>query len=425
VAPALPLPYATAMTTLPRTRDRSRDFDIVLWGATGFTGRLVADYLVRNYLGGDTGLKLALAGRNKEKLEGIASEVGAPQLPILIGDSFDADSLNAIASKTEVLITTVGPYAKYGAELVGACVRNGTDYCDLTGETNFIATMIDAYEDEAKRTGARIVHCCGYDSVPSDLGTLIVQEAFKERHGTYASQVKMAALQMKGALSGGTIASMLNMVDEMKANPGLRKVLGNPYALNPKGVRGPDKGDQTGARFDQDLDMWTGAFIMAGINTRIVRRSHALMGLPWGEGFRYSEVMGTGKGIKGWSRATSMAIGLVAFIGSIALPFTRPLVEKRLPSPGEGPSKETREKGAFKTLFLALGNGHSERAIVSDRRDPGYGSTAVMLSESALCLALEGAELPSGGGILTPATAMGMRLVERLRTAGLTLEVER
>ena len=195
------------MTTLPRTRDRSRDFDIVLWGATGFTGRLVADYLVRNYLGGDTGLRLALAGRNKDKLQGIAKEIGAPELPLLIGDSFDAESLDAIASRAEVLITTVGPYAKYGAELVGACVRNGTDYCDLTGETHFISAMIDAYEEEAKRTGARIVHCCGYDSIPSDLGTLIVQDAFKKRHGRYASQVKMAAVQMKGAFSGGTNCS--------------------------------------------------------------------------------------------------------------------------------------------------------------------------------------------------------------------------
>ena len=412
------------MTTLPRTRDRSRDFDIVLWGATGFTGRLVADYLARNYLGGDTGLRLALAGRNKEKLEGIANEVGAPQLPILIGDSFDAESLDAIAAKAEVLVTTVGPYTKYGAEIVAACVRNGTDYCDLTGETNFIRATIDAHEEEAKRTGARIVHCCGYDSIPSDLGTLIVQEAFKQRHGRYASQVKMAAVQIKGRPSGGTIASMINMVDEMKANPGLRKVMGNPYALNPKGVRGPDKGDQTAARFDEDLGMWTGAFIMAGINTRIVRRSHALMGLPWGEDFRYSEVMGTGKGAKGWMRATSIAVGMIAFMASLALPFTRPFVEKRLPSPGEGPDKEARESGAFKTLFVALGDGHAERAVVSDQRDPGYGSTAVMLSEAALCLALEGAQLDCEGGILTPSTSMGMRLVERLRAAGLTLEVQ-
>ncbi len=170
------------MTNLPRNRDRSRDFDIVLWGATGFTGRLVADYLVRNYLGGDTGLRLALAGRNKEKLEGIANEIGAPQLPILVGDSFDVASLDSITSRAEVLISTVGPYAKYGAELVASCVRNGTDYCDLTGETHFVRAMIDAHHEEARKTGARIVHCCGYDSIPSDLGALMVQEAFK--HGT-------------------------------------------------------------------------------------------------------------------------------------------------------------------------------------------------------------------------------------------------
>jgi short subunit dehydrogenase-like uncharacterized protein len=410
------------MTT--RARDRSREFDIVLWGATGFTGRLVADYLVRNYLGGDTGLRLALAGRNKEKLERVANEVGAPQLPILIGDSFNADALNAIAAKTEVLITTVGPYTKYGAALVAACARNGTDYCDLTGETHFIRAMIDAHEEEAKRTGARIVHCCGYDSIPSDLGTLMVQEAFMQRHGRYASEVKMAAGEMKGGMSGGSLSSVLNTVDELKENPSLRKVFGDPYALNPKGVRGPDKRDQNGVRFDKDFDMWTGPFVMASINTRVVRRSHALMGLPWGEGFRYSEVMTTGKGAAGLSRAVSVAGGIMAFMAGIAFPITRPLIEKRLPSPGEGPSKEVRDKGFFKTRLIALGDGQIVRGLVADQRDYGYGSTAVMLSEAALCLAFDDAQLPSEGGILTPATAMGMRLVERLRAAGMTFEVE-
>jgi len=410
--------------TLPRTRDRSRTFDIVLWGATGFTGRLVAEYLVRHYVGGDTGLRLALAGRNEAKLRGIATELGATDLPILLGDSFDADSLDAIASQTEVLISTVGPYAKYGAEIVAACVRNGTDYCDLTGETHFVRAMIDAHHEEAKKTGARIVHCCGYDSIPSDLGTLMVQEAFKRRHGKYASQVKMAAVDMRGAFSGGTVASMMNMVDEMKKDPSLRKVLGNPYALNPKGFRGPDKGDQAGARFDEDFDMWTGPFIMAAINTRIVRRSHFLLGQPWGADFRYSEVMGTGKGVKGLSAAVSLAAGVVAFLASLAIPLTRPFVEKRLPSPGEGPSAEARAKGRFKTQFVALGDGKSLRGVVADQRDPGYGSTAVMLSESALCLALQGHELGAEGGILTPAPTMGMRLVERLRAAGMTFEVQ-
>jgi short subunit dehydrogenase-like uncharacterized protein len=411
------------MTNLPRARDRSREFDIVLWGATGFTGRLVAEYLVRNYLGSDIGLRLALAGRNKEKLEAVASEVGAPELPILVGDSFDADSLNAIAARTEVLITTVGPYAKYGAEIVAACVRNGTDYCDLTGEPHFVRAMIDAHHEDAKRTGARIVHCCGYDSIPSDLGTLMVQEAFKQRHGKYAAEVKMAAGEMSNTLSGGTFASILNIVDELKKNPGLRKVLGNPYALNPKGIRGPDKRDQTGVRFDKDFSMWTGPFLMAAVNTRIVRRSHALMGLPWGEAFRYSEVMSTGKGAKGLSRAVALGGGIVAFMGGLAIPFTRSLLEKRLPSPGEGPSKEAREKGFFKVRLVALDDGQAVRGLVADQRDPGYGSTAVMISESALCLAFDGASLQSEGGILTPATAMGMRLVERLRAAGMTFEI--
>lgn len=411
------------MTTTPRPRDRSREFDIVLWGATGFTGGLVADYLARQYLGGDTGLRLALAGRSKEKLEGVAQQIDAPPLPILIGDSFDAESLDAIASRTEVVISTVGPYAKYGAELVAACVRNGTDYCDLTGETQFVRRMIDAHHEEATRTGARIVHCCGYDSIPSDLGTLMVQEEFMRRHGTYASEVKMAAGEMSGALSGGTFASMMNILDELKENPSLRKVLGDPYALNPEGVRGPDKGDQKGVRFDPDLDMWTAPFIMAAINTRIVRRSHALLGLPWGKDFRYSEVMSTGKGASGLSRAVAFTAGIVAFMGAIAFPLTRPLVEKRLPSPGEGPSEEERAKGYFKTRLVALGDGQTVRGLVADDRDPGYGSTAVMLSESALCLALQSAEIRAEGGILTPASAMGMPLIERLRAAGMTFEV--
>ncbi len=426
VASIVSLPYVCAMAA-PRVRNRSRDFDIVLWGATGFTGRLVAEYLVRNYLhkdGNKTGLRLALAGRNREKVETIAQEIGAPELPILIGDSFDAESLDAIASRAEVVITTVGPYAKYGHELVAACVRNATDYCDLTGEPNFVREVIDAHHETAKENGARIVHCCGYDSIPSDLGTLMVQEAMKERHGTYAPEVKMAAGEMSGGPSGGTLATMINMVDDLKADPNLRKVLGNPYALNPKGVRGPDKGDQTGIRFDKDFDMWTAPFLMAGINTRIVRRSHALMGLPWGEGFCYSEVMTTGKGAKGFARAATIAGGVAGFLGLIAFPVTRPIVEKRLPAPGEGPDKEARENGFFKTRLIALGDGHEVRGLVEGFQDPGYGATSIMLSEAALCLALEGPELRSEGGVTTPTVAMGMRLVERLRDAGMKFEIQ-
>ena len=248
------------MTTLPRPRDRSREFDIVVWGASGFTGKLVADYLVRNYVskdGNPTGLRLALAGRNHDKVAAVAQEIGAPELPVLTGDSFDTESLDAMASKAEVVLTTVGPYAKYGDQLVAACVRHGTDYCDLTGESHFVRDMIDAHDDIAKKNGARIVHCCGYDSIPSDLGTWMVQEATKERYGRYASRVKLAAGESRGGASGGTLASLMNLIDDVKANPELRRVVGDPYALNPRGVRGPDKGDQTGIRFDKDFAMWT------------------------------------------------------------------------------------------------------------------------------------------------------------------------
>jgi short subunit dehydrogenase-like uncharacterized protein len=232
------------------------------------------------------------------------------------------------------------------------------------------------------------------------------------------------AAEAKGGASGGTIASMINMVDEIKANPQLRKVLGNPYALNPEGVRGPDKRDQTGIRFDKDFNMWTAPFVMAAINTRIVRRSHALMGLPWGKDFRYSEVMSTGEGPRGLVRAAAMTGGLAGFFGLVAFPVTRPLIEKRLPAPGEGPDKETRENGFFKTRLIALGDGHEVRGLVEGFQDPGYGATAIMLSEAALCLALDGAQLQSEGGVTTPAVAMGTRLIERLRNAGMKFEIQ-
>lgn len=415
------------MSEPARTHDRSRELDIILWGATGFTGKLVAEYLVKHYLhkdGNPQGVRIALAGRNQVKLEAVAREIGAPDLPILKGDSFDVESLDAIASRTSVLITTVGPYAKYGQEMVAACVRNGTDYCDLTGETTFVRDMIDAHHETAKANGTRIVHCCGYDSIPSDLGTLMVQNEIKERHGAYAREVKLGAGEMSGGPSGGTLATMMNMVDELKANPKLRRVAGNPYALNPKGVRGPDKGDQNGVRFDKDFDQWTGPFVMAAINTRIVRRSHALLGLPWGDQFRYSEVMTTGKGARGLQRATAFAAGIAGFFGLVAIPFTRPMIEKRLPAPGEGPDREAREKGFFKTRLIALGNGHQVRGIVEGFQDPGYGATAIMIAEAGLCLALDGATLGTEGGVLTPATAMGTRLIERLRDAGMRFDIE-
>jgi short subunit dehydrogenase-like uncharacterized protein len=420
--------------TLPRPHDRSRRFDVVLFGATGFTGRLVAEYLAEHYGSSDVSsgsagsaadLRIALAGRNQAKLEEIRRGLPAAGKgwPILIADSHDRASLDAVAKDASVVCTTVGPYAKYGAELVASCVAHGTDYCDLTGETQFVRRMIDQHHALAKKTGARIVHCCGFDSIPSDLGVLMMQEASKERFGAPLQKVTYFAGETKGGFSGGTVASMLNLFEEIARDKSVLKILGNPYALNPEGERkGPDGSDQKGVRFDRDLGQWTAPFVMAAINTRVVRRSNAILGYPWGKDFRYAEVMSTGKGPRGLARATAITSFLGGFMGAAAIdPIRKLLAARVLPKPGEGPSKEARDQGFFVTRFVGkTADGRELRGRVAGTSDPGYGETAKMLAESAVCLALGG---PSEGGVRTPASTMGMLLVERLRKAGMTFEV--
>ncbi len=401
-----------------------RTYEIVLWGASGFTGALVAEYLVRNYP--DVGL--ALAGRNQGKLESVRRELAAidakaGELPILIGDSFDRASLDAITAETRVVISTVGPYAQYGEAMVASCVANGTDYCDLTGETQFIRRMIDAHQAEAERTGARIVHCCGFDSIPSDLGTLMVQEAAKERFGSPLAEVKFFAGESKGGASGGTIASMLNILEEAKDKK-VRRILGDPYALNPEGERdGPDGSDRMGVRYDDDLGMWVGPFVMAAINTRVVRRSNALMGYAYGRKFRYSEEMSFGAGPRGAIRAGTVAAAVGAFVAGASIKPIRTVLQKTvLPDPGEGPSREEREAGFFVVRLVGkTADGQELRGRVEGQNDPGYGETAKMLGESALCLARD--EIAAPGGIRTPASTMGVTLIERLRDAGMVFRV--
>jgi len=412
--------------------DATRTHDLVLFGATGFTGQLVAEYLLRRY--GDTPLKLALAGRNPRKLERVRAELvstheRAAELPLLVADSEDRAALDAIAKDTTALCTTVGPYAKYGAQVVAACVEAGTHYCDLTGEPQFIRRMIDAHHERAQETGAKIVHCCGFDSIPSDLGTMLVQQTAIARHGVPAREVKLAAGETSGGFSGGTLASMFHMMEEVERDRSVLKVLGHPYALNPEGERSglPDGSDQKGMRYDEDLGMWTAPFIMAAINTRVVRRSHALQGFPWGRDFRYSEVMTTGTGASGALRAAAITGGLGAFTGLAALKPTRRVLQKRLPQPGEGPSEEARERGFFVVRLVGLGEdadgaGFTVRVTVRGDKDPGYGGTAIMLGESAMTLAVDALE--GGGGVLTPSTAMGDRLLERLRDASMSFEVD-
>jgi short subunit dehydrogenase-like uncharacterized protein len=418
---------------MTRTRDRSRGTDIVLWGATGFTGALVAEYLAAKLA--DSGLRLALGGRSLDKLERLRRQLAerwpaASDLPIVVADSRDQAAMAAMAADTEVVCTTVGPYAKYGHELVAACAEQGTDYCDLTGEVQFIRAMIDKHHDQAEASGARIVHCCGFDSIPSDLGTLMLHHANIER-SAQLDEVKLVVGASRGGFSGGTVASLLNVVEEASRDRSVRRIVGHPYALNPDGERhGPDGPDQQGPRYDPELGRWTGPFVMAAINTRVVRRTNALMGWPYGRDFRYSEVTGFGPGLNGRVRATMMTGGLGAFVAAVGWTPTRTLLQKVvLPSPGEGPDREAREAGFFKLKLHARGTTADGDALrltgrVEGHNDPGYGETAKMLGESALCLALDCGELDSPGGILTPASAMGLRLLGRLRKAGMVFEVE-
>lgn len=406
-----------------------RAHDIVLFGATGFTGALVAEYLVRHHLGA---ARLALAGRDRSKLERVRDELAriderARALPIVIADAHDRRALDEVAASTAVVCTTVGPYAKYGSELVAACVRHGTDYCDLTGEVQFMRRTIDAHHEEARKSGARIVHCCGFDSIPSDLGTWMMQEAMREQHGGRLDEVRFFAGETRGGFSGGTIASLLTALDEVAQDRSVARVLADPYALTP-GFRGPDRRDATGVGFDRDLGMWTAPFVMASVNTRVVRRTNQLLDFEYGREFRYSEVSSTGKGPAGLARATAMTAGLGGLMAALAVRPTRKLLEKRvLPKPGEGPSKEQRERGFF--VIRLIGKGRSKdgaeitlRGRIEGKADPGYGETAKMLGESALCLALDGIDAP--GGVRTPASTMPAPLLTRLRNAGMVFRVE-
>lgn len=423
----------TADRSAPPPRD-ARRFDLVLWGATGFTGRLVAEYLARHHgVGGD--LTWALAGRSQKKLEAVRAALSAdfPRaagLPLLLGDSDDMVSLDTFARDARVIITTVGPYALHGRALVGACAAAGTDYVDLAGETPFIRDMIDAHHARARETGARIVHSCGYDSIPSDLGVLMLQRHAEKEHGATCPHVRLLVGESKGGFSGGTVASMLNLFEEATRDPRVRRIAGNPYALDPDRVgRGPDGPDQLGVRFHRETGRWTGPFVMAAINTRVVRRSNALLGYEYGKEFRYDEAMSFAPGLKGLAMASAVTAGTAGFaLAATLAPVRRLLQSQVLPAPGEGPSREARESGFFTSRLYGTVTGKTGPvrlvATVKGTHDPGYGETSKMLSESAMSLLRDGDAIRTEGGVLTPASCMGMALVERLRRAGMTFTVE-
>lgn len=393
----------------------TRDFDLIVFGATGFTGRLVADYIRGAAEPGR--VRWATAGRSRDKLEALALGV-----PIVVGDALDPGAMRELAGRTRVVCTTAGPFARYGSELVAACAEAGTHYCDLTGEVQWMRRMIDAHHARARATGARIVHTCGFDSIPSDLGTWATQQAFIQRFGYPAHKVTAVFGESSGGLSGGTVASALETSREASADPNVAALLRNPYALDPDPAgphpAAPDERDERSIGWEPHLKMFTAPFVMAQVNTRVVRRGHALAGAPWGEGFVYREVMSTPGNVRGAAMAVGMT-GALAVLGfAMGRPALRAQVARRAPQPGDGPSAEVRANGHWKLRLVAQGDkGDVLVFTVSDRADPGYGSTAKMLGEAALCLALD--PLSSPGGVQTPAVAMAQPLLDRLRRAGL------
>ncbi len=377
---------------------KTSEFDIIVYGATGYTGRLVAQYLVQQY-GADTGLKWAMAGRSADKLAAVRDEIGAPtQLPLVVADTSDPASLYAMVERTRVVITTVGPYQLYGSELVAACAESGTDYVDLCGEPAWMRQMIDAHGETAARHGARIVFSCGFDSIPFDLGVFFLQQTAQERFGHTLARVKGRVRKMKGSFSGGTAASLKATMVAARESSEVLKLLTDPFALAP-GFQGPAQPPANRPQYDEQLGSWAAPFVMAAINTRNVHRSNALLGHAYGEDFVYDEMLLTGPGDQG--KATAEAVA-----------GDRSLSSDKAPKPGEGPTAEERESGYYDILFIGEGRGRQLKVSVSGKRDPGYGSTSRMIAESALCLLRDATETPAG--IWTTAPAMGEKLIARL-----------
>lgn len=391
-----------------------RPFDLVVFGATSFVGKILCGHLTERH-GTDGALRWAIAGRNADKLDAVATSTGA-DVERIVADALDPGAMADLAGRARLVVSTVGPYATFGSPLVAAVAEAGTDYCDLTGEPQWMQRMIDAHGDAAAASGARIVHACGFDSIPSDLGVRFTQRQATERFGAPCTRIGMRVKAASGGFSGGTVASGLAVMEELRTDPHLRKVLGNPYALAPDGQRSGVEQPSVG-RPERDAlsGQWVGPFVMAPVNTKIVHRSHALLGRPWGEAFRYDEATMTGDGLRGLAKAGALAGGLLGFAGAASIGPTRSLLQRFvLPSPGEGPSTESQEAGFYDIRFFGTtSDGRRITTKVTGDRDPGYGSTSKMLGEAAVCL-LERSRDVTPGGFWTPATAMGDALIEQL-----------
>ncbi|MFG3616922.1 saccharopine dehydrogenase family protein [Nocardia sp. NPDC047654] len=412
----------------------TREYDLILFGATGFVGKLTAEYLTG---AAPESARIALAGRSLDKLTAVRDDLGpkAASWGLVVADSKDQAALDELAARTKVVVTTVGPYLRYGLPLVAACAKAGTHYADLTGEPLFIREAIDAYHEQAVATGAKIVNSCGYDSIPSDLSVYqLYRRTVEDNAGELVDTTLVASL--KGGVSGGTIDSGRAMMEAVATDPAKGKVLSHPYSLSPDKSMDPDVGRQSdqalsrASAVDPSLDGWVSTFVMAAHNTKVVRRTNGLLGWVYGKNFRYREVMSAGRSRMAPLVAAGMAGGIVAGLTAGALlsraAAGRKLLDRVLPKPGTGPDEKARKSGWFTMkTFAHTTSGAKYVATFSGTGDPGYQATAVLLGQSGLCLAFDTDNQPELAGILTPAAAMGDALTERLRAAGMTITVDR
>lgn len=416
----------------PFVSPASNQYDIVVWGATGFVGQLVAEHLASQYSAEE--LSVALGGRNQSKLEALATDIlretdSRDEIPTITGDATEPETLREIASQTAVVCTTVGPYTEYGTPLVEACIETGTDYCDLTGEVNWVREMIDRYHEEAVAAETKIVHGCGFDSIPADLGTKLLQSHAQEEYGEPCDYVRIYLDEGKGGVSGGTLASFIKLFEAIENDPIAREAISNPYSLAPPGERqGVDSGEQQRPTRDSFRSIWTAPSPMAVVNERVIRRSNALLEYPWGREFRCTEVIPMGPGIGGAAAAGGITVGLGIGRAAMSSGLLRSGLQRFVfPESGTGPSESEMEAGRFLVTLIGRGTATDGPFTVMSRigasRDPGYGATSQMLGEAAMCLLRGTTESPLDGGVLTPASGIGDPLADRLRDVGFTVAV--
>lgn len=425
---------------LPAMTAAERAYDLVLFGASGFVGTLTAGELAAK---APDGVRIALAGRSRAKVEAVRATLpaAAAHWPVIEVDAGDPEQVRALAESTKVVVTTVGPYARYGLPLVAACAEAGTQYADLTGEVLFVRESADSFHAVAREHGAKIVHACGFDSIPSDIGTLELAETAAANGDGELTETTLYVRGMRGGFSGGTIDSMRQQAIDM-ADAANSRIVADPYGLSPDRSAEPSSSRSAApTKIGNPLDLvrglakqapvrrspdghWLAPFVMASFNTRIVRRSNALLGHAYGRGFRYAEVMDFGTSLKAPVLATGMTAGLLGVAGGMRFPATRAVLDRVLPKPGEGPSPEAQEKGRFRMeIESTTTSGARYRTVFAAKADPGYSGTAIMLSQAGLALALD--DLPDRAGVLTPASAIGRGLADRLRAQGFRIETTR